>query len=75
MNTEAEKLYEQGLSWSVKLVKGVPFGEIVKGAEKEEVDAIVVGSHGKINVAEMLLGSVSEKVVRKANRPVLVVKR
>jgi nucleotide-binding universal stress UspA family protein len=75
MNTTAEELQKLGLSVSVRLVKGIPFCTILDVAEEEDVDAIVVGSHGKSNVAEMLLGSVSEKVVRKSKRPVLVVKR
>jgi len=36
---------------------------------------IVIGSHGMSNVKEMLMGSVSEQVIRKARKPVLVVKR
>ncbi|RLG23437.1 universal stress protein, partial [Methanosarcinales archaeon] len=39
------------------------------------ISLIVIGSHGKSNVKEMLLGSVSEKVIKKSKRPVLVVKR
>ena len=42
---------------------------------EEDISLIVIGSHGKSNVKEMLLGSVSEKVIRKSKRPVLVVKR
>jgi nucleotide-binding universal stress UspA family protein len=44
-------------------------------AEEENPSVIVIGSHGKSNLEEMLLGSVSEKVVRKAKHPVLVIKR
>jgi nucleotide-binding universal stress UspA family protein len=42
---------------------------------KEDVSLIVLGSHAKSNVREMLLGSVSEKVIRDSKRHVLVVKR
>jgi nucleotide-binding universal stress UspA family protein len=48
---------------------------VLKVAEEENPSVIVVGSHGKSNLEEMLLGSVSEKVVRKSRHPVLVVKR
>jgi len=64
-----------GLKVSVKLPEGVPFKKILKIAEDEDVSLIVIGSHGKSNVREMLLGSVSEKVIRGSKRPVLVVKR
>jgi nucleotide-binding universal stress UspA family protein len=43
--------------------------------DDEDVSLIIIGSHGKSDVAEMLLGSFSEKVIRKAKRPVLVMKR
>ena len=48
---------------------------ILRAEEEEGVSVVVIGSHGKSNIKEMLLGSVSEKVVRKAKSPVLVVKR
>ncbi|MEN6475440.1 MAG: universal stress protein [Syntrophaceae bacterium] len=64
-----------GLSVVNKIVHGLPLSEILKTADEERVSAIVIGSHGKSNIGEMLLGSVSEKVVRKARQPVLVVKR
>jgi nucleotide-binding universal stress UspA family protein len=54
---------------------GIPLNEILKIEEEEDVSVTVIGSHGKSNVAEMLLGSVSEKVIRKAKKPVIIVKR
>lgn len=59
----------------VFLEYGIPFRTILEKAESEKVDLIILGSHGKSNLAEMLLGSVSEKVVRKSKRPCLVIKR
>jgi len=74
-NKIVEQLRETGLNAKFKIEKGIPFLEILKTAREEDVSLIVIGSHGKSNVEEMLLGSVSEKVIRKAVRPVLVVKR
>jgi len=54
---------------------GSPRREILQVEKEEEVSAIVIGSHGRSNMAEMLIGSVSEKVVRRCTVPVLVVKR
>jgi nucleotide-binding universal stress UspA family protein len=54
---------------------GVPFKTIIDVARREKATLIVIGSHGKSNIAEMLLGSVSEKVIRKSPVPCLVVKR
>jgi nucleotide-binding universal stress UspA family protein len=59
----------------VRIEKGIPFTEILRVEDDEDVSLIIIGSHGKSNVAEILLGSVSEKVIRKAKRPVLVMKR
>lgn len=59
---------------STVIARGYPADEIVKIAEKEKPAMIVVGSLGKSNVAHMLMGSVSESVVRKAPFPVLVVR-
>ena len=54
--------------------QGTPFVEIVRYAKENNVDLIVLGTHGRGAIAHMLLGSVAEKVVRKAPCPVLVVR-
>ncbi len=57
-----------------KLVNGVPHVELVNMAKEQGIDLIVMGSHGRTGFSHALLGSVAEKVVRKAHCPVLVVK-
>ena len=74
-NKIVEQFREKGLKAKFTVERGIPFLEILKAAQKEDVSLIVIGSHGKSNIEEMLLGSVSEKVIRKAVRPVLVIKR
>jgi nucleotide-binding universal stress UspA family protein len=71
----AQTLHEVGIKARVRIEKGIPFTEILRVEDDEDVSLIIIGSHGKSNVAEILLGSVSEKVIRKAKRPVLVLKR
>jgi nucleotide-binding universal stress UspA family protein len=63
--------------FSVKLIvkTGKPFTEIMMTATEEKVSIIVVGSHGKSNIGEMLMGSVSENVIRHAKVPLLVISR
>ncbi len=56
------------------VVVGVPFVEIVKKAKEEEFDLIVLGTHGHSGLKHLIIGSVAEKVVRKAPCPVLSVK-
>ncbi len=57
------------------VVQGIPFAEIISTAREKEIDMIVIGSHGRTGIAHMMLGSVSEKVVRKAPCPVLTVRQ
>lgn len=56
-----------------KLLEGTPASEIVSHAEKGGYNLIVMGTHGRTGVSHALLGSVAEKVVRKAPCPVLSV--
>jgi len=66
-----------GLGFTVKLKIriGLPLREILKTEEEEDPSMIIIGSHGKSNLHEMLIGSVSEKVIRLSKKPVLVIKR
>jgi nucleotide-binding universal stress UspA family protein len=52
---------------------GSPAREIVAHAEKVDADMIIVGTHGRGGITHAVLGSVAERVVQKARRPVLVV--
>ena len=52
--------------------EGDPGESIVEAAEAEDVDLIVVGSHGRRGIDRFFMGSVSERVVRTASVPVLV---
>ena len=54
--------------------EGKVFIEIIKAAVHHNVDLIVMGTHGNSALKQMLIGSVAEKVVRKAPIPVLTVK-
>ena len=53
---------------------GTPFVEIVRYAREHEIDLIVIGTHGRSGLVHVLLGSVAERVVRKAACPVLTVR-
>jgi nucleotide-binding universal stress UspA family protein len=57
-----------------KVIAGTPFVEIIRYARDQSIDLIVMGTHGHSALAAMLLGSVAEKVVRKAPCPVLTVR-
>jgi nucleotide-binding universal stress UspA family protein len=70
-----KELKESGFTVKTMIKKGVPFTGILKAEEQENISLVVIGSHGKSCISEMLLGSVSEKVIRKSSKPVLVVRR
>ncbi len=54
--------------------EGHPSNEIIDFAENNNVDLIVMGTHGKSGIDRFLLGSVAEKVVRNSKIPVMVVR-
>ena len=53
---------------------GEPAAEIVAAAQDGKFDVIVVGTHGRTGLAHVLLGSVAERVVRRATMPVITVR-
>lgn len=73
-----EKLTKRYFLRNVKVVKSVFFHEtfdgIIKESKKQNVDLIVMGSQGVSGFEEMFIGSNTEKVVRRSDVPVLVVK-
>jgi nucleotide-binding universal stress UspA family protein len=50
---------------------GVPYKEIVRKAEDEKADMIVMSTHGRTGLEQVMMGSVTAKVVARANCPVL----
>jgi len=57
-----------------ELLAGRPATEIVGCVEAHDIDQIIMGSHGRDGAARLLLGSVSETVVRRSPVPVTVVR-
>jgi nucleotide-binding universal stress UspA family protein len=56
------------------LLEGHPANELVRYAEEEKMDIIVMGTRGKTGLDRLLLGSVAENVVRNSKVPVMVIK-
>ena len=69
-----EKAKFAGLEAESIILKGDPAEKILDFADEHNVDMIIVGSLGKSGIERFALGSVSEKVVRHAKIPVLVVR-
>ncbi|HSK29389.1 MAG TPA: universal stress protein [Candidatus Limnocylindria bacterium] len=53
---------------------GVPYKEIVRLADEEKTDLIVMSTHGRTGLEQVMVGSVTAKVVARANCPVLSIR-
>lgn len=75
---ELDKLVEKDIPKDLtikKIIKtGKPFVEIIETASDEDVDLIIIATHGHSGVEHILFGSTAEKVVRKAPCPVLTLR-
>lgn len=65
---------DAGVAVETALKDGTPHQSILDYAEKAEMDLIVMGTHGRSGLDRYLLGSVTERVVRGADTPVLTVR-
>lgn len=58
----------------IVIKKGIPEENIIEQAEERNCDLIVMGSHGHSAIAEAVMGGTVRKVLRRSNKPVLVVR-
>ncbi|WP_347553146.1 universal stress protein (plasmid) [Pseudalkalibacillus hwajinpoensis] len=69
-----QKAFKARVDYSLKILRGEPGSTIVKYADENNIDLIVIGNRGLNTLQEMVMGSVSHKVIQKAHCPVLIVK-
>jgi len=80
LTAHAEELIEasaeslDGVDLTTAVEMGVPHSAILQYADENDVDLVVMGTHGRTGVERYLLGSVAEKVVRMADQPVVTVR-
>lgn len=76
LNAEISKIKENNPNLSVDalIIEGKPSKKIIEVSDEENHDLIVLGAQGYGDLQEMVLGSVSNAVVNKSTRPVLIVK-
>jgi universal stress protein A len=70
----ASEQLEQGVRLRAQITSGRAWSEVVEVAKVQEIDLIVISTHGHTGLKHSLLGSIAEKVVRHAPCPVLVVR-
>lgn len=67
-------LNQTNVNYKTTVLHGKPGPEIIKYANEQKVDLVVIGSRGLNALQEMVLGSVSHKVMKRVQCPALVVK-
>lgn len=74
VNAVRDKAEAQGITAETFIREGEPYEKIVNMADHVDADVICMGTYGRTGLRRILMGSVTEKVIRKSARPVLVVK-
>ncbi|HVN75864.1 MAG TPA: universal stress protein [Thermoanaerobaculaceae bacterium] len=70
---ELSRAHLPGIATETDVREGSPYQEIVRVQQEKQIDLIVMGTHGRRGLDRFMLGSVTERVVRKAACPVLTV--
>ena len=68
----AEQLKKEGIAAETAVVRGNPAEEILDYTNKNQVDLIIMSTHGRAGVSRWAMGSVTDRVLRHSTIPVLV---
>jgi nucleotide-binding universal stress UspA family protein len=63
-----------GISVAAEITHGVPHQAIGEYCDQHETDLIVMGTHGRSGLSRRLIGSVTERVLRNSDEPVLTIR-
>lgn len=74
LQKRSEELNKSGVKTSYSVLEGNPVAELIEYPSDHPCDLIVMGTHGRTGLTHLLIGSVAEKVVRKAPCAVLTVR-
>ncbi len=69
-----EKLATEGVTATGAVVVGVPVDEINRAIDHHKADLVVMGTHGRTGLRQLMVGSVTERVVRSSKVPVLTIR-
>lgn len=69
----SEQVESHGLETARDVIEGIPHQEINSYVERNDVDLVVMGTHGRTGLDRLMLGSTAEKVVRTSDVPVMTV--
>ena len=71
---QLRKVKAQGIKGSQNVVMGIPANSIMGFCRKQDIDLVVMTTHGRSGLRRALLGSVADQVIRESGVPVLVVR-
>lgn len=71
----AEQLQESGVEAVTEVEEGIPHKEINSYVEENDINLVVMGTHGRTGLNRLMVGSTTEKVVRTSTVPVMTVRR
>lgn len=74
LSTAGECLKSKGINIKTKVATGKAAEEIVKAADESKADLIAMSTHGRSGLSRLTFGSITDKVLKTANVPVLVVR-
>ncbi len=74
MESKCKGVCQQNVNLKTEIKSGNPVEVILKTIEEDDIDLVVMGSSGKHALTKFFYGSVTDKVVRSAKCPVLVIK-
>lgn len=74
LNMLAARVGKEGIKVRTVVMEGAADGAILGFAHNEDVDIIVMSTHGRTGLSKALMGSVAEKVMLTTKRPVMLVK-
>jgi nucleotide-binding universal stress UspA family protein len=68
----AKALEQKDISVKIEVLEGDPAKEILKYSKNNDVDLIIMSTHGRSGVSRIVFGSVADKVIRQTEAPVLI---
>jgi nucleotide-binding universal stress UspA family protein len=74
LQSQAERTVDGGIPYHCRIEPGKAFVTIIRAARQMPADLIVIAAHGSHSLRDLFLGTTAEKIVRKGEIPVLVVK-
>lgn len=74
MTAFCRERFDDEIDYDTEVVIGTPFQQVIKQATELNADLIIMGTHGRTGIEQVIVGSTAERVVRRSTIPVLTVR-